>query len=224
MNRGVSAALRGWSAVALVLAAVARSASAQDSTAVARLDPTSRAAVEQTIADARASGLPTAPLTSKVAEGITKGASGTRIVSVVRALAEAMAEARGALGPNSSAAELVAGAGALHAGVDRDALARLRGAEPGRPVTMPLVVLADLVTRGVPSDTAAAAVLQLSRRGATDVDFASLRRDVVRDIATGTPAAAAATMRARQFVPVSTAGEGRPPGQPPPPGPEPPGV
>jgi hypothetical protein len=227
-------ALRGRlvaAAVALaVLAAAthatATHAAAQESSAIAQLDAGSRAAVERAIADARADGLPTEPLTSKVAEGVTKGADGARIAAVVRSLAAAMGAARAALGDGSTTAELVAGAGALQAGVAGDALARLRRTEPRRPVTMPLVVLADLVARGVPSDTAASAVVELSRRGATDVDFASLRRDVVRDIAAGTPAAAAAAMRARQFAP-----QGAPPGavrpsgeRPPTQGPEPPGA
>jgi len=164
-----------------------------------RLDSLTRQAVQRVIDAARRDGLPTEPLVSKALEGATKRAPGPRIVAVVQTLAAALREARATLGGGAAETEIVAGAGALQAGMRPAALARLRAARPNRPLTMPLVVLADLVTRGVPADTAAAAVLTLSQHGATDADFIVLRRDVERDIVAGAPPAAAAALRARGF-------------------------
>ena len=176
-----------------------------------RLDADTRQAVQRVIDAARRDGLPTEPLVSKALEGATKHAPGPRIVAVVQTLAGALRDARAALGAGATESEIVAGAGALQAGMRPAALTRLRAARPNRPLTMPLGVLADLVARGVPADTASAAVLALSQGGATDTDFIVLRRDVERDIVAGAPPAAAAALRARGF-PVST----RPPAADPP--------
>ena len=164
-----------------------------------RLDSATRQAVQRAIDGARRDGLPTEPLVSKALEGATKHAPGARIAAVVQALAVALRDARSALGERASENEIVAGAAALQAGMRPGSLTRLRAARPNRPLTMPLVVLADLVTRGVPVDTASAAVLTLSQHGASDTDFIVLRRDVERDIIAGAPPAAAATLRARGF-------------------------
>jgi hypothetical protein len=59
---------------------------------------------------------------------------------------------------------------------------------------MALAVLTDLVARGVPTDTAAKAVLTLAAK-ARDEDLVDFRRAVERDIAVGAPPAAAASVR-----------------------------
>jgi hypothetical protein len=197
--------------LALLLLAPAL-AGAQGSTA---LDAPSRAAVDRIVDSARAAGLPTAPLELKAVEGAAKGAPGPRVVEVVRALAAALHASRAALGPQASAAELTAGAGAIQAGVEPGAMRRLQAAAAGRPVTVPLVVLADLVARGVPAPGATTALVRLARSGATDAALARLRADVVRDITAGVPAPSAlsARLRANGLAP-----EGSPAPSPPPPG------
>ena len=121
---------------ALALAAsvaLARPASAQTSAGGAaagaarleRLAPAAREAVVRIADSARASGLPVEPLYSKAEEGAFKRATDAQIVAAVRALARALADARTALGAESTADELVAGASALRAGVSTDALRRL---------------------------------------------------------------------------------------------------
>ena len=162
-----------------------------------RLDRQTRTAVVAIVDSVGQLGLPTEPLVTKALEGSSRGASGTRIVAAVRALARDLGTARDALGRSSSAAELVAGAGAVRAGVGPQILARLRTDRPGRSVAMELVVLADLISRGVPADTAAALVSQLAASDAGGTALEGLRRDVARDISEGVPPAIAAVLRTR---------------------------
>jgi hypothetical protein len=183
-------------ALAAALAALASGAQAQDPRLAARLDAETRLSVERLVDSARASRLPTEPLIVKALEGASKGAAGERIVHAVRALAGNLSMARDALGASSAEAEIVAGASALHAGISTDALRDLRGRRAHQPLTVPLAVLADLVARGVPRDTASAVVLALAERGARDTELVAYRRDVERDIGLGAPPAAAAVVRA----------------------------
>ncbi len=171
---------------------------AQDARLGSRLDPATAAEVSALVASARAAGLPTEPLVDRALEGASKGAGPNRIVAAVRALARDLTASRAALGAAAIESEVTAGAGALRAGADAGLLTRLRAARPpSASVTVPLGVLADLVGRGVPADTAARAVLALAQGGATDQDFVALRRNVERDIRAGAPPAIAAALRSR---------------------------
>ena len=181
--------------------AQATSADAPDALAGVRLDAASRLALQRLLDSARTDGVPTEPLVSKVLEGNAKGAPGPRIVQVVRALYHGLGDARAALGAGSTEAELVAGAAALQAGIRPTAIVELRRARGSRAVAGPLVVLADLVTRGVPPAAASDAVLRLARANAADASFATLRRDVERDIAAGAAPATAAELRAGSIAP-----------------------
>ncbi|HEU4563893.1 MAG TPA: hypothetical protein VFS05_04550 [Gemmatimonadaceae bacterium] len=180
----------------LALLALAPALAAQDARLAARLDARTRAAVAAVVDSARAAGLPAEPLVDKALEGASKRAPGARIVAAVRALAGELATARAALGAGASDAELVAAAGALHAGTTAGALSRLRAVRPREPLTVPLGVVTDLAARGVPADSAAAVVLTVARTGGRDDDFLALRRDVEQAIGSGVPPAAAAA-RAR---------------------------
>jgi hypothetical protein len=188
-------------ALSALLALLAPVPGLGDSRLSQRLDPGTAAEVERLVDTARADGLPTEPLVSKALEGEAKGASSERIVAAVRAQLTALSEARAALGRTSSEAEMVAGAGALLAGVPRDSLARLRQSRPGKSLVVPLVVLADLVARKVPGEAAATAVLAVARAGAGDTELLRLRERVERDIAGGMMPANAALMRARKWAP-----------------------
>jgi hypothetical protein len=181
--------------------ALLRAQASADPLAGARLDAASRAAVQRVLDSARAGGLPTEPLVSKVLEGSAKGAPDARIVQVVRTLHVALGDARVALGAGATEAELVAGAAALQAGLQPTTLLDLRRTRGVRPVAGPLVVLADLMARGVPPAAASDAVLRLARAGATEAAYTTLRRDVERDIAAGAAPAAAAALRAGAIVP-----------------------
>jgi hypothetical protein len=182
--------------IALLLATLASRAEAQDARLAARLDAETRIAVERLVDSARAARLPSEPLIVKALEGASKSARGELIVRAVRTLAGNLSTARDALGASSADAEIVAGASALHAGISASALRELRGARARQPLTVPLAVLADLVARGVPRDTASAVVLALAERGARDTELVAFRRDVERDIGLGAPPATAASVRA----------------------------
>lgn len=171
----------------------------------ARLQPSARAAIERIVDSLKRAGLPVEPLHAKAAEGVLKGADDARIVSAVRSLARELGDARLALGEESTAAELVAGASALHAGVPADLLRQLRTARdaerlPRGGLAVPLVVLADLVTRRVPADTAAASVATLIARRAPDAELAALRASVEQDIVAGRSPGAALQTRTQALV------------------------
>ncbi|MEP6689528.1 MAG: hypothetical protein ABJD07_00150 [Gemmatimonadaceae bacterium] len=166
----------------------------------ARLDPATRAAVAALVDSARDKGLPAEPLTAKALEGASKGADGARIVVAVRALAARLDAARTALGPAAAQADLVAGAAALQAGVQPVTLAKMRAARPREALAVALVVLADIVARGVPADTASKLILRVANSRAGDDAFDALRRDVARDIVAGAPLVVAAAVRTQGVV------------------------
>ena len=102
----------------------------------------------------------------------------------MRRLAGELGSARDALGLESSPAELTAGASALRAGARPQDLHELRTLRGSQPVTVAAAVLADLVSVGVPPDTAAAAVISLAR-SASDAVYLTFQRNVERDVALG---------------------------------------
>jgi hypothetical protein len=200
----------------LLLALTAR-ATAQDTSSrardldpLARLSEATRYSIELLFDSAKVAGLPTAPLESKALEGISKRIDGRRIVVAVRMVFRSLRDARAALGPGSSPDELNAAAGALRVGITPAELSRLSRTKQEKQLTVPLVVLADLVTRGVPRDTASTTIFQLWQRGAADDDFLGLWRGVERDIVSGTAPGAALLNRAREIP-----NRGPPPAAPP---------
>ena len=197
-------------AVLLMVAVGVRTGTAQDSDPLVRLDPSVRYAVALMLDSARQSGLPTAPIESKVLEGLSKRVHSRRILAAAKVVFESLREARTALGAQATADELSAGAGALRVGVSAAELANLARAKRDKPLTVPLVVLADLVTRGVPRDTASQTIFQLWQRGAGDDDFYGLWRGVERDIVSGTAPGVALLARARE-IPNRAPSPGTPP-------------
>lgn len=183
------------------LVALTTSLSAQDRGAdpLSRLDPSTRYSVELLLDSARHLGLPYGPIESKALEGISKRASGRDIVVAARRVFRALRDARAALGPASSSDELTAAAGALRVGITTTQLSSLAARRDGKALTVPLVVLADLVTRGVARDTASSTIFQLWQSGAADDDFLGLWRSVERDIVSGTDPGVALLNRARQI-------------------------
>jgi len=186
---------------ALFLPATAR---AQVERLAGRLDPRTIAAVAAIVDSVRAAGVPADPLVNKALEGESKGADSGRIVAAVRGLAADLARARAALGRAAAEPELVAGAAALRAGATPAFLAQLRARFPRESLVVPLAVTADLVARGVPSDTATQTVLALMHRGVQDADLVAFRQSVERDIALGAPAGGAAAALATGVTGVGT--------------------
>jgi len=178
-----------------VVASVPTTAQAQQAQPKPQLDPRVQAAVDDAVTRAQGQGLPTEPLIDKAFEGTAKHAEPARIVTAVRRLASGLASARQELGEATRAADLVAGAEVLRAGVEPAALAHLRRSRPNASLLVPLVVMADLVSRGVPPNTAADAVLELADRGAADADFSVMQQEVQHDIEAGAAPADAASVR-----------------------------
>jgi len=179
----------------------------------ARLAPDVARQVAVLVQEARAAGLPTDPLVARAFEGASRGADAAGIVGGVRRQAGAQAAARGALGNGSQPDEIVAGASALLAGVPADSLARLRLARPGGSLVIPLVVLCDLVARGVPADAASVAVVTAARAGATDNVLLRIRERIHTGIENGGAPAGTAGEVVRQWLRV-TPDKGRHAGEP----------
>ena len=209
--------LRRFAFPIVVLSILTAVAQAQDTTArvreldpLARLSEAARYQVELLIDSAKVAGLPTAPLESKALQGIALRADGRRIVAAVRMVFRSLRDARAVLGPSVSPDELNVAAGALRVGITTAELGRLAQTRHGKQLTVPLVVLSDLVTRGVPRDTASQTIFQLWQRGAADDDFLGLWRGVERDIVSGTAPGVALLNRAREIP-----SRGPPPATPP---------
>lgn len=184
----------------MVLALVAGRAEAQDARLM-RLDRRVQTEVAALVDTARRLGIPSEPVVDKALEGAAKRAPNDRIINVVRSRFRELVAARGALGGGAMDAEIIAAADALHGGANPQVITALRMRRPGAPLTIPLAVLADLIARGVPADTASQAVLALATQPATDAEFAALRDDIERDIAKGAPPAIAAGLRTRGVPP-----------------------
>ena len=161
-----------------------------------QLSTAARQAITRLGDSLRAVRLPDAPLYSKAAEGVLKGADETRILAAVRTLARELGEARASLGANADEAELTAGASALHVGATAAMLAQLRDTQrsadgDNRSLAVPLVALVDLLARRVPAPMATAAIDSLVAQRAPAEDFAAFRAAVKDDILAGrTPEAA----------------------------------
>ncbi len=188
----------------VLLSLAAELTGAQQSALPDRLSPATRASIERLADSLRGVGLPAQPLYAKAAEGVLKGADDARIVTAIRTLARELGEARAALGGESNDAELIAGASALHAGAPASTLRRLRESSGPRRVkgalAVPLVVLADLASRGIPPSVAGASLEALAARNASDDQFTALRAAIERDIEAGRKPVEATNARTRALL------------------------
>jgi hypothetical protein len=186
-----------------VVGNTARAQEPPDRTLPAQLSAPTRAALERIIDSARVAGLPVDPLYSKVREGVFRSADEPRVIAAVQRLGRDLGDARAALGDSVGDEEIVAGGNALRAGIKPAELSRLRDAR-GRterhPLTVALVVLADLATRGVPPAMAAASVNELVARNVSDGSLLSFRQSVERDLVGGRSPASALDARTKSMV------------------------
>lgn len=187
----------------LLLTLGAQRAFAQDPRLAQRLGAPAADSVARIMASAESEGLPTAPLMAKAQQGAARGVAAPLVLRAVGNLAEALRSARAALGPGRGTDELTAGAAALQNGADPAQLGRLARAAGGRPVTMSLVVMTDLLVRGVPGDTLVAMLATATRRGVSDQDLLRLRETISRDIATGVLPLEAASSRLATVQPAA---------------------
>ena len=194
------------SIVVVTLAFATSRAAAQappDRTLPAPLSAPTRATLLGLIDSARVAGLPVDPLYSKVREGVFRSADDARVIAAVQRLGRDLGDARSALGDSAAGEEITAGANALRAGIKPADLSRLResrGHRGDHPLTVALVVLADLATRGVPPAMAAASVNELVARNVSDGSLMSFRQNVERDLVGGRPAASALDARTKSLI------------------------
>jgi hypothetical protein len=167
---------------------------AQDARLTARLDADLAQAVSRVVDSAKTAGLPSEPLIGVALEGAGRRATADQILAAVRWFADALGQAKAALGTVARDDEIVSGAGVVVAGVAPAVLRDYRSARPELSLTVPLVVLADLIARGVPADSAAAALGAALHAGVRDAQLADFRRKVEHDILRGARPSAAMTM------------------------------
>ena len=186
--------------VAPVAAGAQEAPRAPDPRIAARFTGEHRARLEAILDSARAADIPAEPLVQRALEGASRRLPPARIVTAVAGLAERLRLARRALGAPASEADLLAAASALHAGIEPATLERLARSRGSAGVALPLIVLVDIVERGVPQDTAERVILSLSDPRVADADFQALRQSILGDIGSGAPAGVAAAARARGLL------------------------
>lgn len=143
--------------VLLVMVAVSRPVAGQ-SIPDTLFDAPTRIELERIIGSARQAGLPAPPLINRALQGAARSVDGQRVVGVVRAYADSMRVALTLLGAGSGDSEIDAGAAALRAGVAREGVRQVRRTRSPGQATTALIVLTDLVRRGVPAPDATVAV------------------------------------------------------------------
>ena len=183
----------------LLMGALPDVAEGQEPRLAGRLPEATKVEVDRILAAARALGLPTEPLVDRALEGAAKGAPPALILAAVGRLRDELKTARTAFGPAASVGEITAAASAIRAGARAEDLVQLRRLRSGQELTVAAAVLADLVTAGVPADTATGAVLALAG-GVDDADYLSFRRNVQQDIALGASPATALGVRLKSLV------------------------
>lgn len=147
----------------------------QDVRLTERLPAGTALVVQRLVDSADRERLPGDPLVQKALEGVSKGADSVRIVRAVEVLLANLRTGRRELGAQTSNAELVAAAAALRAGASATALRSLRLLRHDQPLVVPLSVLADLMTVGVPAEEAWNTVRDMASSGASDAAFLALR-------------------------------------------------
>ncbi len=181
--------LRGALIAAALLIAAGAEAQAPGDPAAARLrqrlpaDVASR--VLARVADARAHHLAAEALEQRALKFAARGVAPADIERAVDEQAERMSKVKpvldGARGRAASADEVDAAAEALRSGASASQIAELaRRAPSGRSLAVPLFVLGDLATRGVPASDALHMVIDRLAAKTSDADFERLPDQAAR--------------------------------------------
>lgn len=154
-----------------------------------RLPPAAVAAVDSIVARARSEGLPEEPLIQKALEGQAKGASADRIAAAVAESLRRLRDARelllraGASAP--SPIELAGVSLALDRGLPEPVVHRLVAAQPGGPHGPALHAVADLMSHGFDSDSAAELIVQAVRAGLAGVRLLDVAGAAIQETQAG---------------------------------------
>jgi hypothetical protein len=192
--------LHGRIAAAALLLVLPSVAQGQEERLRGRVDPQTYAALAPLLEHARAEGLPVEPLVEKALEGVTKGASGPRVVDAVRGLSARLERARSTLGLAATEAELSAAAAALYVGAPPELIARVGRARSKAALDARLNALAYLLQRGVAPGPAEDLLVSLLRAGLVDRDLLLLQQRVDEEIRSGAAPLGAARAEARRLL------------------------
>lgn len=168
-----------------------------DARLAARLSPVTVDSVTALSVRAGQLGLPVEPLIQKALEGESKGATDAVILRAVSDLFGRLEHASHVLNDDTSEAELLAAAGALHLGISTETLRAVVNAYTERSLAVPLVVLTDMIRKGVARETASDVIVQLVQARIDADGLQRFRRLVERDIDLGATPGDAAMTRAR---------------------------
>lgn len=153
------------------------------------LPPTIAEQVIATVTEATSRGLPAQAIANRALEAHAKGRDGAAVSAAAKALAQSLADARGALergGRKPDAGEIESGANALGLGVESATISELASSAPsGRSLAVPLAVIGALVNRGLPSDDALAAVSERLNARASNEELVTMPGEAGRLIAEG---------------------------------------
>jgi hypothetical protein len=147
--------------------------------------------VLQRIDEARARALPAQAMADLALEGVAKGRSTDEILSAVEALSGDMDRALDAFqaaGRSPRAEEVEAAVAAMRMGVDGVAIRELARSQPsGRGLTVPILVMGGLASRGLPSDDALGMVVDRLAGGPGDADLLGAFGGVGQGLGSGLP-------------------------------------
>jgi hypothetical protein len=185
----VSFALTSFAAAGFTLAA-------SDARIEKGVDPRIRADVAAIADSLELEGFQPEPLIDYALRGTRKGGSPQVILTGVKRWARELRRSRELLGPNATAAEVNAGAQAIHAGATEQQLVRLRESRIERRYDAALNTIAYLIPKGVPADTATTVLVNVALHAASEAEIRALQEDIERDIGGGTPPGSAILARA----------------------------
>ena len=127
------------------------------------------------IDDARSREIPGQSMASLALEGVAKGRAPQEILSAVETLATDLGRAMSALeagGRTPARGEVEAAAAAMRMGIDGESISELARSQPsGRTLAVPMLVMAGLAERGLPSEDALARVAERMAAGPGDADL-----------------------------------------------------
>lgn len=184
------------------LGLLARTAIAQDSLAFDRADRETATALTKIVRAAGSRGLPVDPIVAKVQLAMVMHAPPARVIETAQAVADRLEAARGAIAPDSLAADIAAGGDALSFKVPKAVLTRIHQAAAGRAIAVPLGVLTQLVANNVPAERAGDIVTKLMRQGVTTEQLLALGNDVNSDVQRGARAMESVETRMRGLTPL----------------------
>lgn len=125
-----------------------------------------------------AHGLPGDAVASVALQGVALGRSGTEVRAAAESMVAELRAAHDAIaagGRNPTSQETEAAAAAMQQGVEGSTISALASSTPaGRSLTVPLAVLGELVSRGLPADDALQAVQQRLQAKTSDQTLAGL--------------------------------------------------